>query len=394
MYAKKLFITIFFGMLFFSNYAQIVEINEEVDIHSLNLYNTARWKALMLYGTEKIASGIDFPMLRMRTGYAAYMLGNFGKSLLLYKKVMDTDPDNKLALYYVYLNNLYINNVTAARFYAAKLPAEFGVSEQITKNKLSAIETEYSYKVPGDTIRKNAQYGRVGINLQLGYRFELQQSGAFYTQTINEPNINPPGVQYVRNSQRININQKEYYAKLIFAATGTLSLIGGFHYLYTPFNNFIYNNTLAFAGIKYATPFVHFDARAYFGRITDSISNQYDAAITTYPLGNTKLYTISKAAYNDQFTFSQIVGLGITKGLWLEGNVTFGKFYKLFENDALYVYNDIDRKNFKAGGSIYASLSKKVQFSLNYTFEQKTRYKTVNNQFYQNSINGGLTWKF
>ena len=65
-----------------------------------------------------------------------------------------------------------------------------------------------------------------------------------------------------------------------------------------------------------------------------------------------------------------------------------------FDNDALYVYNDIDQKEMKAGGSIYASLSKKLQLTLNYIFEKKLKYKTVSNHFYQHSITGGLTWKF
>lgn len=393
MYTKKFLIIACFSLLYIGSHAQSHQQTEEADARSLALYNSAQWKALVIYGNEKLTANIDFPLLRMRTGYAAFMLGNYSMSLTQYKKVAEADPDNKLALYYVYLNNLYLNNTTAARYYAEMMPAETRVSEKIEKYKLSGLETEISSKTPSDTIRKNALYARLGLNLQLGYRFELQQSVALYNQTINEPGINPPGFSYVNNPQRINIQQKEYYAKLIYAVDGNVSLIGGFHYLYTPFNNLVYNNTLVFGGIKYATPYVHFDAKAYLGNISDSSSNQFEAAVTAYPLGNTRLYSISKAAYNKSFVFSQVAGFGISKSVWLEGNITLGNFYNLFENDGLYVYNDIDQKNFKAGGSIYASLSKNLVFSANYTFEQKTRFKTTRT-FNQNSITGGLSWRF
>ncbi len=401
MHAKKLLIIIIGCFLFFESIAQVKESLEEVDTHSLNLYNAGQWQVLIGYGKEKISAGIDFPLLRMRTGYAAFMLGNYSQSLLQYEKVFTDDADNKLALHYVYLNNLYLNNITAARFYADKLPAETKVSENIKPLKISAIETEYSYKIPSDTTRKNASYARVGMNIHLGYKLELQQSVAMYDQVINEIKINPlpfppppPNTTMVQNPQHINIQQKEYYGKLIFAANGRVSLFGGFHYLYTPFNNLIYDNTISFVGIKYASPYVHLSATAHFGTITDTAYHQYDGSVTLFPLGNTKLYSISKIADGDNVTFSQIIGCSINKNIWLEGNVTLGKFYKLLEHDALYVYNDIDQKNFKAGGSIYALLSKKLSLTLNYSFEQKTLYKTVNNNFYQNSITGGLTWKF
>lgn len=390
MYSKTLLTVIICSLLVFNSRAQVTEATAEADLHSLNLYNAAQWKELMVYGKEKISAGTDFPLLRMRTGYASFMLGNFGQSLLQYKKVLDAEPDNGIALYYVYLNNLYLNNITAARFYAGKLPDETKLAEKITKIKLSAVDGEFSFKIPSDTFRKNAQYYRVGFNVQLGYRLELQQSVAFYNQIINEPRLSP----IINNRQRIDIREKQYYGKLIFAASGKVSILGGFHYIYTPFNNLAYNNTIVFAGIKYASSFVHVKVMANFGNITDTSYNQYDATVSLFPLGNTKLYSITRAAYGNDFTLSQILGYGITKNIWLEGNVTLGKFNNLLENDALYVFNDIDQKQFKAGASVYAAVSKKLLVTVNYTFEQKLKYSTLNNKFYQHSLNGGLSWKF
>ena len=389
MYTKRLLILFICSIFFCCSHAQVTDALAEADVHSLNLFNAGQWKELLTYGKKTLAAGADFPLLRMRTGYAAFILGNYSQSLKQYKKVFDDDPQNSTALYYVYLNNLYLNNTTSARYYAGKLSAETKAGEKISSFKLAAIETEYSYKIPTDSMRKNAQYGRLGINLQLNYKLELQQSVAIYNQKISEPRLFA-----VVDNRHIRVNQKEYYAKLIFAPTGNISLIGGFHYFYTPYNNFIYNNTIIFGGIKYTKPFVHLKAIANLGHITESAYNQYDLTISLFPMGNTKLYFITRTAYGDQFTISQVAGFNPVKNIWLEGNITLGKFNNLLENDALYMYNDIDRKQIKAGGSVYALLSKKLTLSINYTFEQKLKYQSINYNFYQHSINGGLTWKF
>jgi hypothetical protein len=303
--------------------------------------------------------------------------------------VYTLEPENNIALYYVYLNNLYLNNTTEARYYASLLPDESREQLGIRKNKISNIQTEFSYKMPDDTTRKYAQYARLGFGIQLGYKFELQQSVALFNQVINEPRL-----LSVINNRHINISQKEYYGKLIFAPSGTLSLLGGYHYLYVPFNNIVHNDQIVFAGARYTSPYIHLKAGVAFGKITDSSYTQFDAAVSVFPLGNTRLYSITRAAYGNDFTLTEIAGFGISKKIWLEGNITIGKFSNLLENDALYVFNDIDQKQMKAGGSAYISLTKKLQLSLNYTFERKLKFASNNFIFNQHSINGGLTWTF
>ena len=388
MYTKRILIVCIGLFLVLATQAQS-DPATEAEVRSLNLYNSSDWNTLLKYGKERISSGIDFPLLRMRVGYAAFMQKNYSQSLVHYQKVLKDDPTNGIALYYVYLDNLYLNNLNEARYYAALLPGETKEKLKIGKIKVSSLQMEYSYKIPTSTFRKNAQYARLGLNIQPGYRLELQQSVAIYNQRINESAFTG-----VLNNQDINIQQKEYYGKLLFAPAGNILLKGGFHYLHTPYNNLVYNSNIIFGGIKYTTPYVHLEVMANFSTFANISFNQYDGSVSIFPLGNTKLYSITRGAYGDDFTLSQIIGYGVLEKLWLEGNITLGKFNNLFENDALYVYNDIDRKLFKAGSSVYTSLSDNVLLTINYTFEQKLKYGTSNNNFYQHSINGGLTWKF
>ena len=389
MFTKRLLSVVIGAFICLTSFAQVKETVADVDVHSLGLYTGMQWKTLLIYGKEEIAAGIDFPLLRMRTGYAAFMLQNYGQSLVQYKKVLDDDPTNSIALYYVYLNNLYLNNSAAARFYAGKLPAITRAAEKITNYTLSGVNGEFSYKISNDTSRRDVRYARIGVGLQPGYRFELEQSVAFFSQNLSEPLL----INVTKN-RNINNNQKEYYAKLSFAASGTVALLGGYHYIYTPFNNLVYNNNLVFAGIRYTSPFVHLKAMAAFGNVTDATYRQYDFTVSVFPMGNTRLYSISRAAFGDALTFSQVAGYRIIKNLWLEANITLGHYNNLLENDGLYVYNDIDKKQFKAGAGMYMIFSKKGLLSFNYSFDRKLKYGTFNNYFNQHSLNTAISWKF
>jgi len=389
MYHKGILTIIFTALLNLFLFAQDDKSVAEADARSLELYNNAQWKQLVAYGNEQLAAGVDFPLLRMRIGYASFITGNYSRSLLHYKTVWDADKSNMIALYYVYLNNLYLNNTIAARYYAAKLPPETKVSENITAFRISGVDGEFSYKSTDIQSRDDATYVRAGLSIQAGYRLELHQSAALFSQKLSEPALTG-----VSNNLHISNNQKEYYARLSYAATGKLSILGGYHYLYTPFNNLVYNNHIGFGGIQYTSPFAHVKLMASAGNISNISYSQFDVTLSLFPLGNTKLYTVSRVAYGNELTYSQVVGYRIARPLWLEGNITLGKYDILLEKDALYVYNDIDQKQFKAGGSLYLILSKKGLWSVNYTFDKKLRFNTINNHFFQHSLNTAITWKF
>lgn len=389
MYFKRIILTGFSCLLGICLFAQEIRNEEEAATESARLYNEKKWKELMVFGKTTLDAGIDFPLLRMRTGYAAFVLGNYGESLKQYEFVYKKDPENKTALYYSYLNNVYLNNSSAARYYGSKMPEETQTAEKLKATKLSGANLEFSYKIPDQTVRGNAQYFKAGVQAELGYRLQWQNAFAMYNQTIDEPLLTA-----VNNNHNIKIAQKEYYTKLSFAATSHISIIGGFHYLYTPFNNFIYNNYIGFGGVKLTSPFVHIQGLVQLGRIRDSSYQQVDAVISFYPMGNTKLYTITRGGFSKETAFTQVVGYRILKKIWLEGNITIGKYNKLLGNDALYVYDDIDTKKLRAGASIYAIAGKNTTVIINYNFDQKSFYGRPNINFNQQSITGGLQWNF
>lgn len=384
---------IILGLVFFLSstclWAQQIVNDAEADKESYRLYCEKKWKELVVYGKQALASGIDFAYLRMRIGYAAFMIGNYGESLRHYAQVYEKDNENRTALYYCYWNNVYLNNMNAARYYAGRMPEEMLTTDNIIKNKLSQVDLSFSYKSPDALPRGDAQYLKLGLGIELGYLLHWENAVAMYNQTISEPLLT-----LVNNNSSIKIAQKEFYTKLEYAASCKLALIAGGHYLYTPFNNYIYNNYIGFAGARLTTPFVHLQALAQLGQIGDSSYKQLDAVLSLYPLGNTRLFFITRGAIAKSSALTQVAGVRLHKKIWAEANITVGTYNKLLGNDALYVYNDIDMKKLRAGGSLYLLAGKLMTIQLHYTFDQKELYARPNANYNQYSITGGLQWKF
>ena len=384
MYTKRLIILVFLGLNTVTFFGQ--ELNKEAtaDAYSYELYTNANWTELLSYGTQTLNDGIDFPLLRMRMGYAAFMMGNHSKSLKQYEKVYNDDYKNYTALYYCYLNNVYLNNTSAARYYAGRLDAQTQAAEKLESQKISEVGIEYSYKYPSIYERGTGHYGTLHVGIQLGYQVELKVGGAIYKQEILEP-------QLLSNGRVIKINQNSYYGKMIYTPSASVDLIGGFLIVPTKLNS-VSSNKIATFGLNYHTPYIGLQGLAHFATVSSSSYNQFDIGVSTFPFGNLNLYTVSKGMFGKQTIFSQVAGFKIVKNIWLEGNATMGSYDNLIENDGLYLINDIDTKNAKYGGSIYAFIANNVLISINYSYEEKTKYKTSNTTFNQQSTTINLKW--
>ena len=366
---------------------------EEADIKSYALYEKADWKGVLTYGKKAIAAGQDFTLLRMRMGYAAFMSSNFSEALKQYQVVLSTNPNDTIAHYYSYYCRLYLNQTELSAVHARYLSDDLRAKEKIEKLQFTKIGVETSYKITDINIRENALYSRLHAEARLGWKVNMSQSIALYNQNINEPNL-----IYVNKNNLINIRQKEYYNKLTFNLNNRWQLKAAYHYLYTPFNNLIYNNNIGLMAIRYNHNYFNLQATAMYGKITDTLSGQLDLMAEYYPFGNLNLYGYSVVNIRNRnqqtaYNFKQVIGCKILENLWIEGNATLGSFSNLLENDALYVYNSIDPNQVKAGLTLYLLIKNHLQLQTAYTFEQRIRYNT-NYLFYQQSLTAGISWKF
>ena len=366
---------------------------EEANAKSYELYEKADWKALLEYGKEYVTASPDFILLRLRMGYAAFMLNNFSEALKQYDAVLIKDSYNETAHYYSWLCRKYLNQSELADAQLKYFSKEMKEKEKLQSFAVTQVGTEVSYKNTQLQSRGDGLYARVDLHTRLFPNVNMYHAVALFNQTIAEPKLTA-----VTKNNSIAINQKEYYNKTIINLNKKWQLVAAYHYLYTPFNNYVYNNHIGLAGLKYNSHYFTIQADAIVGNLTDTSLQQYNAQLTVNPLGNMNLYSISTGSFSNRnnkssFNFKQVLGAKLLKFLWLEGNVTLGSFSNFMENDALYVYNAIDRNLFKAGATAYITISPKLILQLGYTFEQRELYKSINT-FNQHSITGGLSCKF
>ncbi len=392
MLCRQLIVFSLFFLLTGITRAQQTEALITADIKSYALYEKKAWLELLDYGNGCIREGTDFLLLRLRLGEAAFNLGNYSQSLRHYEAVLEKEPANATAGYQAALCRNYLNQRELAD---AKL--RFGSTLLSNTQKraltLTMLGAEVSFKSPTISSRGNGLYARVEGGMRILNGLHMQQVIALYDQTIAEPKLTA-----VTDNGNIAINQREYYNRITGNISRNWQAIAAYHYLYTPFNNFIYNNHIGLAGIRYNSHYYTVQADVVFGRMIDSALQQINATVSWYPMGNLNLYGISTASLSSRsgsssFNFRQVLGAKILPTLWLEGNITLGSFRYFFERDALYVYNAIDRTMLKAGATAYYSLSPRTTLSATYGFEEKELFQTVN-RFYNHSITGALSWKF
>ncbi len=393
MQGSKLILVSISMMLCFVLKAQESMTYREANDRSFILYEKAAWKELLQFGKTAIAAKQDFILLRLRMGYAAFMLSGYSEALQHYEAVLQKDTYNETARYYSWLSLQYLNRNELAGTHVRYFSRELLQKEKLKPVAFTGAGIESSFKNTGLSVRGSGWYNRIDLGLRLGWNLYMNQSVAMFNQTIGEP-----GLTAVINNRSININQKEYYNRLIFNAGRHWQVKGAYHYLYTPFNNFVYDNQAAMIALRYNGSYVNVQADAIVGNVTDTSQQQYNLHLEVYPRGNLSLYGISTATIRNRngqtgFNFKQVAGCRLFKNTWLEANATLGPFSNLFENDALYLYNAIDRNLFKGGATLYMAIRPTLLLQAGYTFEQRERFKT-NNTFYQHSITGGLSWKF
>jgi tetratricopeptide (TPR) repeat protein len=374
-------------------FAQQAFTYDAVNIKSYELYEKGFWKELISYGNESIDKGVDFTLLRLRIGYGAFMIGNFSEAVKAYEKVLQNDSYNVTAHYYLWLSRKYLNQPELADKHLAFLSEETLKKANQNPVAFTGVGVETSFKSTDQIGRGNTWYNMLQVNNRFGWNVHMSQAISYFNQTIQLPTTSSSG-----NPPLTIINQVEYYNKLTFNLSNQWQLKGAYHYTNTPINSTVYQNHSGLIGIKYSSNYFDVQADGIFSKMYDSTISQFDFQLGYYPLGNQKLYGISTAIYRNRtngsgFNFRLVLGGQVAKKVWLEGNMTLGSFQDLYENDALYLYNAVDKNNYKAGVMGYFSISPKCFFELGYTSEQRVLYgKTTT--FNQNSITGGLKWKF
>lgn len=355
---------------------------QSADSTSEALYAKGDWKQLIEVARRSIKDGIDFPLLRLKTGYAFFILGNYSAALAEYDRVLADDAFNQTARYYEYLCYKYLNDDLLAINQASALDTTSYNLLKINRSGLISAALESSFKTNNDPNRGNASYTRFGLSNTLFKKLKLDQSASYFGQQIGTGE---------------NDDQFEYFAQISYAFHNRISVFGGWHYMNTSYEGINYNSHLFLAGVNYSGTYFDIAGDINAGHILNEASQQIDAKLRLYPLGNLNLYFIERGSYlhnsaRQHMVYSQLVGFKAANKVWLETNATFGNQADYIDRDGLYIYNTFDDTKLKFGESVYYQLDH-LQLQLNYSYENKSDALQAIT-YHQHSFTAGILWKF
>ncbi|WP_428329425.1 hypothetical protein [Mucilaginibacter sp.] len=366
---------------------------QQADSTSEALFQAGEWHKLLHFGARSIHDSIDFPALRLRLGYADFVTENYHAALKQYHKILKQNAYDQTARYFSYWSHLYLNQDQGAAYDAAYMDADQLKAANMRKFDFISAGLESGIKFSDNYYRGNAYYNRFSLSNRLSWRLQLDQSIAYFTQSIDNRRY-----IFLNNNTGKKDNQFEYYAKLSYAITENMRILGAYHYLNTNFLNITYNSNIGLAGLQYNGTYINLQGDINWGSMIKNYLIQYNAAVSIYPFGNFNLYTISRASYlhqngAGQAIFNQSAGFKFIKNIWLETSATFGNQDNYIDKDGLYIYNSIDRTKLKLGETAFFQLSKQVQLQLNYAYEKKLD-ETHSLSYGQHAVTTGILWRF
>jgi hypothetical protein len=133
-----------------------------------------------------------------------------------------------------------------------------------------------------------------------------------------------------------------------------------------------------------------------------------EGALNYFPLGNLNLYGNTKIGIvtNDSETntiITQLLGLKISKKIWIEGYGAFGNHQNYISDNGLYVFNTPNKINWYAGSNLNFYF-KQIDFSLGYGIQERgssyengpnpSNTNTINYTYNYNLLKTKIVWKF
>jgi tetratricopeptide (TPR) repeat protein len=168
---------------------------ETIDQKSLRLYTEKKWSELIKVGNESVKEGNDYFYLRMRIGIAYYEKKNFNLAEEHFKKALEFNSTDDLALEYLYYCNYLVGKYEEARIIsklfstelaektgvAKQTSAEFIIIEGGTKQTDSASYYEKSKKASVNYFNP-ATYFQIGLKHYVKNRASLFHAITYFNQ--------------------------------------------------------------------------------------------------------------------------------------------------------------------------------------------------------------------
>jgi len=421
-----------------------------LDKSTYDYYLKKDWKNLIVYGKWGLQNGIDYYYLRMRIGVAYYEQESYRQAIAHFRKALEFNTKDVIALEYLYYAYLFSGRDTDARLIADEFPASLKNRLSLTgKPKTLSLSVSNTYRwnpsynssvssfsLPLEIIsdgwqliEKNLDYFNFRFVHQLSNKITLHHGYGYLSRMRYLVILNDLSLNSFSNDR---FHQYQVFLSGNFSLATNFSVGLSVHYLNLrpkiyidpsygggpPSNNYYSSVSPENNWVGYLSGNLELGLFTIHGGVGYSYLNhlnqfQKDFAFSFYPLGNLNLYSTSTLShqsnfyqldlYNNHFIFSQTLGFRIFDPLWMEINGSLGEISNFYSFDGTVIYNDMNPIKYKAGINLILPLNNKnTVFSILYNYmELQSRFFSqdgepvdINNAINYNihSITGGIKW--
>ncbi|MBU2555036.1 MAG: tetratricopeptide repeat protein [Bacteroidetes bacterium] len=322
----------------------------------------------------------------------------YGDKRILYGGIqLNLSPVTSLYLNYT---NLMIDKKTRVQYYEAPLNVLSTRYEDWGFQRTFSQEMQLNEKVFTNKLIQNEFY------LKLRFQFENSWSGALFANLIS---VNTDVIKsdrqilsftdtssYVLNTGVAELFQASYLSyNVVQSDTGFVNYLFGFRFE-KDYNTMTFGFSGVFSslnGLKQNQLSLH--SFYYLGKGTDFYgSTDVSWFIQQWPGGN-----------ENRGIFRQSLGCRLYKQSWFEAEYTYGNQNNTSSFDAMVVYNQADKMNYRAGLSLTIIPWTPIELSLRYqyvsydgyvtrNFTEEDSDKTTTFAYQIQNILGGIKWKF
>ncbi|MBI1288803.1 MAG: hypothetical protein GC178_14640 [Flavobacteriales bacterium] len=349
------------------------------DSAQYNAYMKGDWKRVLKLGKLAKRSGADYYYIRARNGYANFMLGKYFRSEKEFEKALKFNSADPFSKRYGYWSSVYAGNVESALVTSSKMSQAEKDTFQVMKPKfLSSISALGGYRAStSQNFVGDMPYFALYLGHQFGKRITLRH-----------------GVGYLSQRRRTYPARADYNVWQV----GYLASIGiqvAKHTTITPsvvlLNWSVKDTSLSGLDVSGAL-----SVKQHLGNFrlsvnggiyresgkssSDTLKYIVSGSLVWYPLGSTKLYTITSGGYNfggkapNPFV-SQSIGGQLFKRAWVKSTFIWGHQIWMIEDGNMdFSNNSGDRLQWLWSISPTYYVTDHFSMSVTYSVESRSFY--------------------
>ncbi|HUX55488.1 MAG TPA: hypothetical protein VMV77_00820 [Bacteroidales bacterium] len=445
MFRKSIIITLLFVSIKLSG--QSTESFRYIDSLTYNQYAEKRWNDLIRTGNHSVKNGHDYYYMRMRIGIAYYEKHNYYKSANHFRKALEFNEKDQVALEYLFYSYYFSGRTPLAwdlissffpqnrerildesKIKKNSMTVESFFNDSGTDKIISEPESYFSDIETGNQIvtkyfMNNALYASHVVGKNASYFHS-------YTNLIKENYLNYLDGSVSAHLDPQRVVQNQYYGSFNFFSSKGWVVSPSLHLL-----------TVGYPIISITTTGMNHSARTYnvrsnglhvglavsksFGFIGVGAETGYFVynstknwqgtfSLMAYPLGNNNIYFGAKLSTGKELNMVSsdlkivkgfTAGFSIGRKIWFEFSGLTGDLINYTDNNGLYIYNSLDiLKNKltgriiipfnKAGITIFAGGGISSYSSELLSEDGIISYGTNKLNYNSNNFTGGISWNF